>query len=142
MAHFCSTCIFLTYVSGTFVFLVLGIFAATGNKALLMENYIYDENRALKNEERSRVKGRATWQYFLSSIFSLAISIAVFIIFLRNKGKPTSETINTAIDDSGVPDFKNVNEMITERPEESPKTSNDSLDIRGSIGMSEKDPVI
>ena len=142
MKKCCSTYLFLTYISGTIIFLLFGILAITGNPVLIMEHYIYDDNQEVTAEEKKAVKSRVYSQYFFSSFLCLIFSLAIFLIFLRDKRKPTSETIDTFFDSNLIePKIGNEIEGVP-KPVEFSNTNNDSINnISGSLGMSERESV-
>ena len=86
MAGYCVSFLFYTYVSGTIIFFLLGLFASTGNLPLLMEHYQYNStNNTLIEDDEDNVKGRTLSQYFFGSSLTLVISIVLYIFCMREK---------------------------------------------------------
>ena len=86
MAGYCVSFLFYSYASGTIVYLLLAIFASTGNLPLLMEHYQYNPvNNTLIKDDENKVKTRTLSQYFLASILTLAISVVLYIFCMREK---------------------------------------------------------
>ena len=89
MAGCCATCLFFSYISGTIVYLVLAIFATTGNITLLVEHYKYETGnnteKIVTDIERVNVKSRTFSQYYMVCGISLVLSIILYIFLIREK---------------------------------------------------------
>ena len=89
MAGCCATYLFFSYISGTIVYLVLAIFATTGNITLLVEHYKYETGnnteKIVTDIERVNVKSRTLSQYYMACGISLVLSIFLYIFLIREK---------------------------------------------------------
>ena len=89
MAGCCATYLFFSYISGTIVYLVLAIFATTGNITLLVEHYKYETGnnteKIVTDIERVNVKSRTFSQYYMACGISLVLSIILYIFLIREK---------------------------------------------------------
>ena len=89
MAGCCATYLFFSYISGTIVYLVLAIFATTGNITLLVEHYKYETGnnteKIVTDIERVNVKSRTLSQYYMACGISLVLSIILYIFLIREK---------------------------------------------------------
>ena len=89
MAGCCATYLFFSYISGTIVYLVLAIFATTGNIILLVEHYKYETGnnteKIVTDIERVNVKSRTFSQYYMACGISLVLSIILYIFLIREK---------------------------------------------------------
>ena len=84
MNSLCINFFFFLFLSGTFLFTILGLFAGSGNPALLIENSRLDENNEPIKE--SGLKKRVTIQYFIAAFLDLFFaSIFLRFIFKQNK---------------------------------------------------------
>ena len=98
MANICVNYLFLSYAAATVIYLILAIFASTGNVALLVEHYQLNENKTdIMPNEPVDVKSRTYSQYYLGSALSLVVSILLFIFFIRGKDDEASESFNKTI---------------------------------------------
>ena len=88
MAGFCFNYLLFSYISATIIYFILGLFASTGNVALLVEHYQLNSTKTgLKEGELDNVKQRTYSQYYLGASISLVISIVLLIFFLRDQKK-------------------------------------------------------
>ena len=95
MAGYCINFLFYSYASATVIYLILGLFASSGNIPLLMDNYRYNSsNQELEEGEPSNVKNRTLGQYFLASGLTLGISIALYYFYFRDKKENEAQIIN------------------------------------------------
>ena len=86
MANFCIYYLFISYAAAAIIYFILGIFASTGNVALLVEHYQLNENKTdILPTEPEDVKSRTYLQYYLGSILSIVISGLLFFFFIRGK---------------------------------------------------------
>ena len=89
MAGCCATYLFFSYISGTIVYLVLAIFATTGNITLLVEHYKYETGnnteKIVTDIERVNLKSRTFSQYYMACGISLVLSIILYIFLIREK---------------------------------------------------------
>ena len=101
MAGCCATYLFFSYASATIIYLILGIFASSGNVALLIEHYQFVNNDELTEDERKNVRKRTSLQFYFAFTLSLILSLALYIFCMRGK-KDKSK-----IDQSQSLDMKN-----------------------------------
>ena len=101
MAGCCVTYLFFSYASATIIYLILGIFASSGNVALLIEHYQFVNNDELTEDERKNVRKRTSLQFYFAFTLSLILSLALYIFCMRGK-KDKSK-----IDQSQSLDMKN-----------------------------------
>ena len=98
MAGYCVSFLFYSYIAATIVYLIFGIFASTGNAALLIEHYrMNSADQKPKIGEEKDVKKRTIGQYFFSSALTLIISILLYIFCMRSKEEtkePFTQTIS------------------------------------------------
>ena len=86
MANICIYYLFFSYAAAAVIYFILGIFASTGNVALLVEHYQLNENKTdILPTEPEDVKSRTYAQYYLGSILSIVISGLLFFFFIRGK---------------------------------------------------------
>ena len=86
MANFGIYYLFISYAAAAIIYFILGIFASTGNVALLVEHYQLNENKTdILPTEPEDVKSRTYLQYYLGSILSIVISGLLFFFFIRGK---------------------------------------------------------
>ena len=98
MANFCVNYLFFSYASATVIYLILAIFASTGNVALLVEHYQLNKDKTdIMPNEPVDVKSRTYSQYYLGSALSLVISVLLFFFFIRGKDDEASESYNKTI---------------------------------------------
>ena len=89
MAGCCVTYLFFSYASATIIYLILGIFASSGNVALLIEHYQYVNNNELPEKEREIVRKRTSLQFYLAFTLSLLLSLTLYILCMgEKKDKP------------------------------------------------------
>ena len=93
MANCCVTYLFFSYAAATIIYFIIGIFAATGNIALLVEHYKFSNATYLDEEEKSDVKSRTLRQYFMSSGLAAFISVPLFVFCIIKKPKGYSDII-------------------------------------------------
>ena len=101
MAGCCVTYLFFSYASATIIYLILGIFASSGNVALLIEHYQFVNNDELTEDERKNVRKRTSLQFYFAFVLSLLSSLILYIFCMREK-KDKSK-----IDQSQSLDMKN-----------------------------------
>ena len=148
MAGYCVSFLFYSYVAATIVYLIFGIFASTGNAALLIEHYrINSTNQEVENGDEKDVKSRTIGQYFFGSALTLIISILLYIFFIRKKEEtkePFTQTISM--------DMHTENNILNQpentsplpgleltQPTEEIKTINTVGSIDSGKGMTEKE---
>ena len=85
MAGYCVSFLFYSYAAATVIYLLLGIFASTGNLPLLMEHYRYDDNNIVFQGDENEVQRRTYRQYYLGSSLTLLISVILYIFCMREK---------------------------------------------------------
>ena len=83
----CAMYLFFSYAAASVIYLIIAIFASTGNVAVLME-HMKEENDAEKNA----VKKRTYRQYYLGAATSLIIAVVLFIFCIWKKNKVKRET--------------------------------------------------
>ena len=95
MNNYCLTFLFFCFLSGVFVFIVLGIFTYTNNPFLLVENK--DKNDDLLFDEQRKKK--AYLQYFIAALFDCLFGLLIYIIdiLLQNRNRNRSNQIITKI---------------------------------------------
>ena len=101
MAGCCVTYLFFSYASATIIYLILGIFASSGNHVLLIEHYQYVNNTELTEHEQRSVRKRTSLQFYFAFVLSLLSSLILYIFCMREK-KDKSK-----IDQSQALDMKN-----------------------------------
>ena len=101
MAGCCVTYLFFSYASATIIYLILGIFASSGNVALLIEHYQFVNNDELTEDERKNVRKRTSLQFYFAFTLSLLTSLTLYILCMGEK-KDKSK-----IDQSQALDMKN-----------------------------------
>ena len=133
----CVTYLFFSYMSGTMIYLILAIFAKTGNIALLVENLHQKQvNNTLiiTDEERNAVKNRTTYQYIMAFAFSLALTLILYFSGMRRKKAKTSEiNRHKSLDLEYKPD-------IIYQPENEINTNTNILPIE--LGQGNNDAII
>ena len=92
MAGCCATYLFFSYISGTIVYLVLAIFATTGNITLLVEHYKYETGnnteKIVTDIERVNVKSRTFSQYYMAMWYFFSfINNSIYFLDKRKKRK-------------------------------------------------------
>ena len=91
MAGCCVTYLFFSYAAASVIYLIIGIFAATGNIAVLAENFIKVNDSYIDPDEKKAVKPRTLSQYFLASGISVVIAILLFFLCIIRKPKGYTE---------------------------------------------------
>ena len=141
MLQFCLSCCFFIYLSGVFIFLILSIFAITGNPALLMENYQFNSTNQVSDEEAEAVKGRTLKQYLFAAGNSAALAMTLYFLAFK-KCKETdvnnNNNINTVVDNS-LHGYNEPNDEIISTSKKPVELSASSPYNINSGGMSEKD---
>ena len=87
MANCCVTFLFCSYAAASIIYLMIGAFAASGNAAILIEHYKFNENNTLTEEEKKGVKSRTLTQYFFASGTTIVITVLLYIFFIIRKEK-------------------------------------------------------
>ena len=145
MAGCCSTFLFFSYTSGTIVYLLLGIFAHTGNLPLLVEHYQYNSNNTLITKEEDEVQKRTFCQYYLASSLTLIISLVLYIFCMREKHqdkgilnqtisldmRPNSNNVLNEIDDEKKPLGFNLSDSIQKEMDKNNIQAITSMDNSG-----------
>ena len=54
MAGLCVYFLFYSYICGTLVYFIFGIFASTGNAPLLIEHYLLNSSQGLEKDEENK----------------------------------------------------------------------------------------
>ena len=118
MAGFCLNYLLFSYISATIIYLILGLFASTGNVALLVEHYQLNSTKTgLKDGELDNVQKRTYSQYFLGASISFVLSIVLFIFFLRDQKKNAEPLFQTStIDLRQEPDILNQHDNANNGP--------------------------
>ena len=133
MAGYCATYLFYSYIAATIVYLILGIFANTGNLALLIEHYQLDgDTQELKKDEPSDVKSRTLGQYYFASALSFSLVIVIFFMYIKEKPKNKNyfnQTISLDLQEHDIlnqHDNDNIKpiELAQPEPEIEPESSN------------------
>ena len=128
------TCFYL-FISGTMLFTILGVFAGSGNPALLIENSLKDENNKLIPEKGLRK--RITLQYFIAAFLDLCFAL-IFLYFIYNQNQNESSN-------NKQKEKKNIAEepkiiKIKEKENLSPNLiNNEEINTNSNMGMSEKE---
>ena len=145
MAGFCFNYLLFSYISATIIYFILGLFASTGNVALLVEHYQLNSTKTgLKEGELDNVQQRTYSQYYLGASISLVISIVLLIFFLRDQKKNTEPLFQTStINFHQEPDILNQHDNANNGPIELAQPSSDSNIIHTintiSSGMGENE---
>ena len=85
MAGCSVTYLFFSYASATIIYLILGIFASSGNLALLIEHYQYVNNTELTEHEQRSVRKRTSLQFYFAFTLSLLTSLTLYILCMGEK---------------------------------------------------------
>ncbi len=93
MANCCVTYLFFSYAAATIIYFIIGVFATTGNIALLVEHYKHSNASYVDEEEKNDVKSRTLGQYYLSSGLAALISVFLFLFCIIKKPKGYSDII-------------------------------------------------
>ena len=148
MAGYCVSFLFYSYVAATIVYLIFGIFASTGNAALLIEHYrINSTNQEVENGDEKDVKSRTIGQYFFGSALTLIISILLYIFFIRKieeTKEPFTQTISMDMhtENNILNQPENTNPLPgleLAQPSEEIKTINTVGSLDSGKGMTEKE---
>ena len=134
--------LFYIFVSGVVFFAVLALLAYFGNPVLFIENYQYDEQNNIKNEEK--YQRRIILQYFVAALFDLFSAIICLILSLTSKkGESTSEP-KYENEKENDKEEDNLISADKQKPQEvqTPETS-DNVNVVNNegTGMSEAEPI-
>ena len=91
MAGCCVTYLFFSYAAASVIYLILGIFAATGNIEVLSKNLIKVNDSYVEEDEKKNVKSRTLAQFFFASGISVVIAILLFIFCIIRKPKGATD---------------------------------------------------
>ena len=141
MANCCPYFLFYSFISGFFIFLVLGIFALTNNP------YVLSENLHLGKDDDPTISGstkkKIYLQYFCAALFDtiFALLIYIFVIMKKEKEKivSNSNSINLHEEPKLIENINNDNNNINNRINDTPTHSEN---IISKEGMSENEPFI
>ena len=136
MNSLCIHSFFYIFLSGSFLFTILGIFAGAGNPVLLIENSQLDE----KNNpiEEPNLRKRITLQYFIAAFIDLCFSL----IFLKFIFSQNNSSKNIEINQN----YKAINNDLIENIKDDEKRENigeintnsiNNVDDNNNKGMSE-----
>ena len=135
MNSLCINFLFYLFLSGGFLFTILGLFAGSGNPALLIENQRLDENNEPIDE--SGLKKRVTIQYFIAAFLDLCFA-AIFLRFIFNQNK-SSKMIEIQQNHSETKKELIKNEDEKESNINSYSINNDEINTNGDKGMLENE---
>ena len=133
MKSLCFNFCFYLFLSGTILFTILGVFAGSGNPALLIENSILDKNNEPKEEKGLRK--RVTLQYFIAGFLDLCFSL-LFLYYIIKDNKSSKEEIGNKIEDPKNERIQNIKNE--EQNEIIPDINTNSINNEENQGMSEK----
>ena len=134
MKSLCFNFCFYLFLSGTILFTILGVFAGSGNPALLIENSILDKDN--KPKEEKGLRKRVTLQYFIAAFLDLCFSIIILYYILKNN-KSSKDEIYNNIEDPKNERIQNINNE--EHKELIPDINTNSIiNNDENQGMSEK----
>ena len=89
----CGAYLFFSYAGATVVYLILGIFANTGNISLLME-HCRKEGDTITLKEKEDVKQRTYLQYYSACGLSLILSIILYIFCMAGSSQKETKRMN------------------------------------------------
>ena len=128
---------FYLFLSGTILFTILGMFAGSGNPALLIENSLKDNNNKLIEEEGLRK--RITIQYFIAAFLDLCFAF-IFLRFIFNQNKSASENAQKEQKNINNEPKKETIKKEEKKPIINPDIiNNEEINTNSNKGMSEKD---
>ena len=128
---------FYLFLSGTILFTILGMFAGSGNPALLIENSLKDNNNKLIEEEGLRK--RITIQYFIAAFLDLCFAL-IFLRFIFNLNKSASENVQKGQKNINNEPKKETIKKEEKKPIINPDIiNNEEINTNSNKGMSEKD---
>ena len=132
----CFNFCFYLFISGTILFTILGVFAGSGNPALLIENSVLDKNNEPKEEKGLRK--RVTLQYFIAAFLDLCFSL-IFLYYILNNNKTSAEEIDNKIEEPKEPKEERIQNIKNEEQNELiPDINTNSINNEENPGMSEK----
>ena len=129
MANCCVYYLFYSYAAASLIYLIIGIFAATGNVAVLMEHVKLNDTNQLEEEERGAVKSRTLAQYFLASAIAVITSLLLYIFCLIGKSKGTPNTYQEQIKEDT--NKSNINDIMQIEADE----DEDNVNKTGNVTM-------
>ena len=152
----CARCfvtyLFFSYMSGTIIYLILAIFAQTGNVTLLVEHYKYTTNNdtlEITEAEQSYVKKRTTYQYIMACGISFVLALILYFLGMRGEKEKINEiNRHKSLDLEYKPDIiyqpeKEINTNTNNLPIELGQENNNnlikSINTTNSIGMGENE---
>ena len=132
MANCCVYYLFYSYAAASLIYLIIGIFAATGNVAVLMEHLKPNTSNAtnfIDEEERGAVKSRTLAQYFLASAIAVITSLLLYIFCLIGKSKGTPNAYQEQIKEDT--NKSNINDIMQIEADE----DEDNVNKTGNVTM-------
>ena len=129
----CFNFCFYLFISGTILFTILGVFAGSGNPALLIENSVLDKNNEPKEEKGLRK--RVTLQYFIAAFLDLSFSL-IFLYYILKNNKTSTEEIDNKVEEPKEEKIQNIKNE--EQNELIPDINTNSINNEENQGMSEK----
>ena len=138
--NFCLGFLFFCCLSGTFIFIILGIFTYSDNSFLIMQNMKKEGDNYVLFDEDSKKK--AYLQYFIAALFDSIFALLIYSlnIYFENKKanqKPFTE-IPTIKNEIAVINSIGTHENIKENNIKN-ENIQDNNDINIEKGMAEKD---
>ena len=145
----CVTYLFFSYLSGAIIYLILAIFAQTGNVTLLVEHYKQNKNETITDEERKSVKDRTARQYFMAFAISFVLTLILYFFGMRGKKEKINEiNRHKSLDLEYKPEIlyqpeneinTNTNNLPIELGQENNNQIIKSINTTNSIGMGENE---
>ena len=127
-------CCFYLFLSGTILFTILGMFAGSGNPALLIENSLKDDDNKLIKEEGLRK--RITLQYFIAAFLDLCFAL-IFLKFIYSQNETSNNKQKEKINISEEPKINKIEDK--EKISLNNLTNNEEINTNSNMGMSEKE---
>ena len=142
MNSLCFYFLFYLFLSGSIIFTILGVFAGSGNPALLIENSLRDKNNQIIKEEGLRK--RITIQYFIAAFLDLCFSLLFLkFIYSQNNSSEKPEIIKEEkkhyIDNIKNESIENHDEKLLDLNINSHSINNEEINTDSNKGMSEKE---
>lgn len=140
MANCCVTYLFFSYSAASIIYLIVGLFAATGNVAVLIEHLKMNDTNGLDESEKEDVKSRTLSQYFLASAIAVIISLLLYIFLFVRKKKGYSNIYQDQNNDNINQQYGDNNLLQIEEEDEDNinKSKSDNFPIELAIDSSKK----
>ena len=127
---------FYIFLSGAILFTILGIFAGSGNPAILVDNYLLDENN--KPIEEPGIKKRVTLQYFIAAFLDLCFSLIFLKFILSQNNAPREKIVINKVDNNNITSPEIIeNKKIKDTNENIISNNDDEINTNSNQGMSE-----